>query len=105
MANQVVNLLERERIRKANDIVQQKLKKEFVPEAVEWDDKIFVVVSRCVKGPQGWPGLCKLAILDEAQMKKAKAARKVVISGVYVNECVNHFEAALKDRMYKVKAK
>lgn len=75
---------EMDRIRAADAVLRQKQMRDFKPEPTEYEDGMFLVISRCIKGPQGWVGmfeLSKLVMEDEQGKPLKKPIRKVLISG------------------------
>lgn len=63
---------EMDKIRADDAVLQEVLKRDFVPEPVQYKDGIVLVISRCIKGPQGWAGLFKL---EEVQMEDEKGKK------------------------------
>ena len=62
-------------------------------------DMITFTISRCVDGPQGWPGFLKV---DEVVLlKPAKCERKVLISGAEMTGIMGAVEDAARKRIYK----
>ena len=92
-----------ERMRKADAIIQEKLKKAFVPEPVEFEDKCFFVVSRCVKGPQGWKGVLRVeeVITSDNGKTLKRPIRKTVADGVDIVIAMSNLETALRKRIFK----
>jgi hypothetical protein len=87
-------------IQEAEARIQEKLRKEFVPEAIEWRDMIVLVVSRCTAGPQGWKGLLRVEKLDPEDKGVKKAKRTLVISGVDIEGTHSAVEKAVHKRIF-----
>jgi hypothetical protein len=88
-------MAELDRVRVADAILQEKARKAFISERVEWSDKIAFVVSRCTKGPQGWPGMFRVYRQDGPK------SRQVLISGVGMDGVVSTIETAIRKRVFK----
>jgi hypothetical protein len=85
-----------EAVRTANAKIVEAERKAYVPPAVEWKDYCSYTVSRCVSGPQGWPGLFRIIEID-----KEKKAKKVLISGVDIHTALGYLETAARRRVFK----
>lgn len=95
---------EMDRIRKADAIIQEKRIKSFVPEDIKYDDKASFVISRCVRGPQGWVGFFKVDQIiteDRHGVPLKKPFRKMLKSGIDMVVALATIEEALRRRVYK----
>lgn len=104
MSRPFKSLEEMETIRKADAILKEQQAKDFVPEAVEYEDKALFVVSRCIRGPQGWKGFFQVSqlIVDDGKGKKLKKPiRKVIAEGVDMVVAMSSMETALRRKVFK----
>ena len=98
------NTAEMERIRKADAILVEARRRDFVPEAVEYDDKCAFIISRCVKGPQGWVGFFKVDQLvteDKHGNALKKPVRKLLKEGCDLLIAMSAIETAIRKRVFK----
>ena len=98
------NPAEMDRIRKADAILVEAARKAFVPESVEYDDKCAFIISRCVKGPQGWVGFFKVdqLITEDAKGNPLKKPfRKVLKGGIDLVIAMATIETAIRRRIFK----
>lgn len=97
MANPVQTQLERERIRKANDLIQQKLKKDFKPEPNLDRPVAYYEVGRYYQGS------CKglFTIYEVNPDKKHKTERKRVAEGVGFDYVMPAIEYSLRRKVFK----
>ena len=72
---------EMESIRAANSVLREKEMAEFQPEPIEYKDGLFLVVSRCVKGPFLGMFMLTQITLDDHGKPLKKPIRKTLIEG------------------------
>lgn len=85
-------------IRQIDAKIREKEKRNFVSEPVAYDDKASFVVSRCIRGPQGWVGLFKVCELIQ---NGKKTERKVLANGVDMVVVMSSIEDAVRRKVYK----
>ena len=90
--------------RTADAKLRQEQAKAFVPEAIEYADGVSFIISRCIRGPQGWVGLFAVdqVIFDDAQRKALKKPlRKRIAEGVDMVVAVSSMETAARKRYFR----
>ena len=68
------------------------------PAPIVYEDKVFIVVSRCVDGPQGWKGLFRVCQMVQEGKRNI---RKTIAEGVDMPVIMSSIETALRKRVYK----
>ena len=90
--------------RTADAKLRQEQAKAAVPEAIEYADGISFIVSRCVRGPQGWVGLFSVdqVVFEDAQRKPLKKPlRKRIAEGVDMVVAMSSMETAARKRYFR----
>lgn len=104
MSKQFKTLEEMNAIREADAVLKEQQARDFVPEKVEYKDKAAFIISRCVKGPQGWVGFFKVSQLiteDGSGKKLKKPIIKTIAEGVDMVVAMSSLETALRRKVFK----
>lgn len=101
MALKMKSIAELDRIREVEAKIQEKLRKEFVPEKNEWKPMAYFEVGRYTKGPFLGLFIVTQLITEENGKKLKKPIRKVLTEGVDMLIAMSYLETALRRRVFK----
>jgi hypothetical protein len=86
------------RIQEEDANLRQVQRREYQPEPIIYEDKAAFVLSRCVRGPIGWPGFFKVEQLVQAGKK---IERRAIAEGVDMVVALASIEDALRKRVFR----